>query len=118
MPEFAIDTPENLVAPPSFGANTTVSAADSTALSPSAVAPDRPVRRTRTYDIDCTLAYDINGTTDFLFQIHALHGMDQRVLSESLVVTPPLPVHMFADPNVHHRFVRLHAERLSLRGNT
>lgn len=65
---------------------------------------------TRTFDIDCLLSYQVNGSTDFLFQVHALHGMDQQVLSESLVITPDLPVHVFADPNMHHRFVRLHAD--------
>ena len=109
MPEFAIDaaidTSANFAAPPA------VSATDSTALGSSVVGSNLPLGRTRTYDIDNTLAYEVNGTSDFLFQLHALHGMDQCVLSESLVVTPPLPVHLFADPNVHHRFVRLHVER-------
>ena len=66
--------------------------------------------RGRTFDIDCALSYQVNGPSDFLFQIHALHGMDQQVLSESLVITPPLPVHVYADPTVHHRFLRLHAD--------
>ena len=113
MPEFAIDTPANLGAAPAVSGvdYTTASTADSTAVNSSGLTSAPPPGRTRTYDIDCTLAYEVNGTTDFLFQIHALHGMDQCVLSESLVVTPPLPVHLFADPNVHHRLVRLHAER-------
>jgi transglutaminase-like putative cysteine protease len=74
------------------------------------VAAAPPAPRARSFDIDCTLSYDVAGPTDFLFQIHALRGMDQDVLSESLVVTPPLPVHTFADPTVGHRFARLHAE--------
>jgi len=71
----------------------------------------------RTHDIDCTLSYDVAGPTDFLFQIHALNGMDQEVLSESLVVTPPARPHVFADPTVNHRFTRLHvnAGRLDVR---
>jgi transglutaminase-like putative cysteine protease len=78
-------------------------------------APEGPVLQTSqpepvTFDIDCTLAYDIAGPTDFLFQIHALNGGDQEVLSESLVVTPNLPQHVYADPNARHRFLRLHAE--------
>jgi transglutaminase-like putative cysteine protease len=63
-----------------------------------------------TFDIDCTLNYDVAGTTDFLFQIHALRGMDQRVLSESLEVAPGHSVHVYEDPTVHHRFARLQAE--------
>jgi transglutaminase-like putative cysteine protease len=76
-----------------------------------APAPDRTAApAARTFDIDCTLAYQVNGPTDFLFQIHALDGMDQRVLEESLVVTPELPQHVYCDPTVGHRFLRLHAE--------
>jgi hypothetical protein len=66
--------------------------------------------RSKTYDIDCSLAYQVSGPSDFLFQLHALNAMDQKVLTESLVVTPPLPVHVFADPNVHHRFIRMHVD--------
>ena len=73
-----------------------------------AIAPDAP--HGKTFDIDCQLAYQVNGPSDFLFQIHALNGMDQQVLSESLVVTPDLPLRIYADPTIGHRFVRLHAE--------
>jgi transglutaminase-like putative cysteine protease len=64
----------------------------------------------QTFDIDCTLDYEVSGATDFIFQIHAHHGMDQQVLSESLVITPDLPRHVFSDPGIGHRFMRLHAE--------
>ena len=64
----------------------------------------------KTFEVDCALSYQVTGPTDFVFQIHALQGMDQQVLSESLVITPPLPVHVFADPTVLHRFARVHAE--------
>ena len=95
----------------------TESATDSTTLAQPADrqasgAPPDPASRSdaRCFDIDCLLSYQVNGPTDFLFQIHALNGMDQRVLSESLVVTPELPMHVFEDPSVHHRFMRLHAD--------
>ena len=64
----------------------------------------------RSFDVDSLLTYQVNGPTDFLFQIHAMHGMDQQVLNESLVITPPLPVHVYADPTVNHRFARVHAD--------
>lgn len=64
----------------------------------------------RLFEIDCTLNYELGGPTDFLFQVHALRGMDQRVLSESLETTPPLSVHVYEDPTVHHRFARVHAQ--------
>ena len=108
MSETVMDTA--FTAAETFPVPTPVSATDSTALSSSAPGCDMALGAGKTYDIDCTLAYEVNGSSDFLFQIHALHGMDQRVLSESLVVTPALPLHVFADPNVHHRFLRLHAE--------
>ncbi len=69
-----------------------------------------PAIETRTFDIDCRLQYQVNGPSDFLFQLHALHGMDQAVLTESLVVTPSLPLHVYEDPTVHHRFTRVHAD--------
>ena len=64
----------------------------------------------RVFDIDCVLSYQVQGRSDFLFQIHALHGRDQTVLSESLTVTPQGPVHVFADPMQSHRFTRLQIE--------
>ena len=64
----------------------------------------------RVFDIDCTLDYQVAGTTDFLFQVHALKGRGQAVLSESLTVSPELPVHVFADPTQLHRFARVQAQ--------
>ena len=70
--------------------------------------PDGPV--TRVFDIDCTLEYGVLGPTDFVFQIHAHDGMDQRVTSESMVITPGLTPHVYADPGIGHRFMRLHID--------
>lgn len=63
----------------------------------------------RTFDIDCELVYQVNGPSDFLFQIHALDGMDQQVLEESLELPPGIDPHIYADPTVGHRFMRLQA---------
>ncbi len=87
------------------GATTTPSAVVYTLR---ATLPDIPVAQT--FDIDCTLDYEVRGPTDFVFQIHAHNGMDQQVLSESMVITPDLPRHVYADPGVGHRFMRLHAD--------
>lgn len=65
---------------------------------------------TRSSAIDLQLTYQINGPSDFVFQIHALHGRDQQVITESLVITPPVPVHVYADPTQGHRFTRLQAQ--------
>jgi len=64
----------------------------------------------RTSEVDCALDYRLDGPTDFLFQIHALDGMDQEVLRESLDIVPDLPHRVYADPTLNHRFLRLHAE--------
>jgi len=77
---------------------------------PDPTAPPSAAPRTRTFDVDCTLSYQVSGPTDFLFQVHALNGMDQQVLDESLLITPALPQHIYADPSVGHRFLRLHAD--------
>jgi transglutaminase-like putative cysteine protease len=73
-----------------------------------ATLPDGPVMQA--FDIDCTLAYEVRGPTDFVFQIHAQDGMDQQVLGESLTITPDLPRHVYADPGIGHRFMRLHVD--------
>lgn len=59
------------------------------------------------FEVNCLLTYVVNGTTDFLFQIHALNGRDQSVLSESLTLTPSMPVHVYSDPTELHRCTRL-----------
>jgi transglutaminase-like putative cysteine protease len=67
------------------------------------------------FDVDCELSYQLAGPADFLFQLHALDGMDQRVLSESLEVEPAVRVHVYEDPAVGHRFARLSAGEGTLR---
>jgi len=63
----------------------------------------------KTFEIDCRLEYELAGTTDFQFQIHAIDGIDQRVMAESLEVTPPVATHVYQDHGVQHRFLRLQA---------
>lgn len=70
-----------------------------------AIAPNLIVARE--FEVDCLLTYQVSGVTDFLFQIHALNGRDQAVLSESLTLTPPLPVLVYNDPVEMHRCTRL-----------
>jgi len=70
---------------------------------------------TQTFNIDCELVYQVDGPSDFLFLIHALHGMDQEVLDESFAITPGLSNVVYADPSLNHRFLRLHAEQGELR---
>jgi transglutaminase-like putative cysteine protease len=63
----------------------------------------------RLFDIDCKLAYTLPEPTHFLFQIHALDGLDQRLHTEQLQLTPPTPHHVYLDPFVGHRFLRVQA---------
>ena len=63
----------------------------------------------RVFDVDCLLGYELQQPTHFLFQIHAQHGRDQQVLSESLDCTPAIACHVYPDPLLHHRFMRLTA---------
>ncbi|WP_235582233.1 transglutaminase family protein [Rhizobacter sp. Root1221] len=73
------------------------------------MATDADIPAGKRFDVDCELAYDLTGDCDFLFQIHALNGMGQQLISESLEVTPAVATHIFEDPTVHHRFLRLRA---------
>ena len=75
-----------------------------------ATTADAPGPAPRHFDIDCQLTYQLSGPCDFLFQIHALDGIDQTVLRESLQLSPRLQPHVYADPTVGHRFLRVHAE--------
>jgi len=63
----------------------------------------------KVFDVDCQLAYELAGECDFLFQIHAYDGMKQVLLSESLDITPAMPAHVYQDPTIGNRFLRLHA---------
>ena len=87
-----------------------------TATAPAASpAPDAPngsaaPGKSRVFDVDCVLSYQLAGPSDFLFQIHALNGRDQEVLSESLTLVPLIPVHVYQDPTQFHRFMRLQAQ--------
>ena len=65
--------------------------------------------KSRLFDVDCKLSYTLATPTDFVFQIHAMQGPDQTVLSESLRLSPPVPVRVYEDPNAGHRFARLQA---------
>jgi transglutaminase-like putative cysteine protease len=87
------------------------------APAPASEADARPAAAPRHFDIDCRLDYQLSGPCDFLFQVHALDGIDQSVLRETLQLSPKLAHHMYPDPTVGHRFLRVHAEAgpLSLR---
>lgn len=61
-------------------------------------------------EIDCTLAYQIDGPSEFIFLIHAANGEGQTVLRETLLIEPPTPSRSYIDPHSGNRFLRLQAE--------
>ena len=63
----------------------------------------------RLFDVDCKLSYTLLDDTHFLFIIHALDGMDQEVLEESLHITPALEQELHCDAVLGHRTLRLKA---------
>jgi transglutaminase-like putative cysteine protease len=72
-------------------------------------APSRKRSPERLYDVDCKLSYTLLDDTHFLFIVHALDGMDQQVVEESLRITPALEHEVHADPVLGHRTLRLRA---------
>ncbi|RQP26012.1 transglutaminase family protein [Albitalea terrae] len=63
----------------------------------------------RVFAVDCKLSYTLLGDTHFLFMVHALNGMDQEVLEESLRITPTLEHEVHVDEALGHRILRLKA---------
>jgi transglutaminase-like putative cysteine protease len=67
--------------------------------------------RPRSFKVDCQLSYQLDQTTDFIFQIHALEGENQHILSESLKLTPSAFYKVYEDPQAGQRFLRVQAKR-------
>lgn len=63
----------------------------------------------RLFEVDCKLSYTLLDDTHFLFLVHALQGMDQEVVEESLRITPAVRHELHADGALGHRTVRLKA---------
>ncbi len=64
----------------------------------------------KTFDIDCTLRYDVDGPSEFFFQIEAARIPEHTILSESFNVTPfaGFP-REYVPPNSHNRSLRVSA---------
>ena len=69
--------------------------------------PSAPSSR---HAIDCTLGYELDGPCDFIFMIHAAEVPGQRVLDESLVITPTQAHRTHTDVRSGNRFLRLRAD--------
>lgn len=63
------------------------------------------------HHVDCSLEYELDGPTDFVFLIHAAQHPDQQVMAESLTLTPHLASRVVLDPQTGNRLLRLRAER-------
>ncbi len=74
------------------------------------MSPRLPPASTQTFKIDCSLRYQLPAPTDFVFLIHALDAMDQRVVDESLVLSKGARLHTYTDPALGHRFARVHVK--------
>jgi len=61
------------------------------------------------YDIDCELEYDVGVQTVFVFNVAVPDTPRQRVVAESLAITPEAPNDDFRDPARDNRFVRVDA---------
>ncbi len=64
----------------------------------------------QTFDIDASFKYEVGGMADFIFQIHVHDGMDQQILSESLVSTPEIERRISIDRTFGHRMLRMQAQ--------
>ena len=64
----------------------------------------------KTFDIDCTLVYEVDGSAEFFLQIEAARVPEHTILSESFTVTPAsTPTGQYEDPNSHNQVRRIHA---------
>jgi transglutaminase-like putative cysteine protease len=61
------------------------------------------------FDIDCELEYDVAQQTVFVFNVAVPDDAHQRVIAESVTVTPEAPQDDFRDPAGINRFVRIDA---------
>jgi len=61
------------------------------------------------FDIDCELEYDVAQQTVFVFNVAVPDDAHQRVIAESVIVTPEAPQDDFRDPAGINRFVRIDA---------
>ena len=87
----------------------------SSAASPAPIADMTQSFNTNRLQIDSTLDYVINGPSEFIFMIHAAHGMGQTVVQENLQIEPPTPFRTYVDNQSGNRFLRFQAQPGSLK---
>ena len=57
-----------------------------------------------------TLQYNVAGFTHFCFNIEAAHTPLQRIVSDSVTVSPQIALHQYTDANNGNRFIRFDAQ--------
>jgi transglutaminase-like putative cysteine protease len=60
-----------------------------------------------TFHVDCELDYEVREQSLFVFNLGAASTPDQRVIAETVAVTPDLPVDEFHDESGRNRFHRV-----------
>jgi transglutaminase-like putative cysteine protease len=68
-----------------------------------------------TLNIDCMLAYELDGDCEFLFMIHPAEHPLQTLVNEELRLYPPLPHRILVDAHSGNRVLRLRAGPGTLR---
>src|SRR5215216_5803192 len=56
------------------------------------------------------LLYEVLAPTDFIFNVHAASTPQQRVLDESVALTPDVPFVVETEPTAGNRLLRTHGE--------
>jgi transglutaminase-like putative cysteine protease len=75
----------------------------------SAALAGQPLNSNR-MQIDSTLNYAVDGTSEFVFLIHAAKGMGQALVQENLRIEPPMPFRTYTDGQSGNRFLRFQAQ--------
>ena len=71
--------------------------------------PAQPAGSNR-LQIDSTLQYAVDGPSEFVFLIHAVNGMGQTLVQESLQIEPQIPFRTYTDGQSGNRFLRFQAQ--------
>ena len=56
------------------------------------------------YNLGCSLSYKISSDATFIFNLEVARIASQKILKESLVLTPPIERSVYADPTTHNRY--------------
>ena len=56
------------------------------------------------YNLGCSLSYKIGSDATFIFNLEVARIASQRILKESLVLTPPIERSVYAAPATHNRY--------------